>query len=136
MPTKAIPKSSRNADYALLHAKKNGKNRVVVFSAKHAKDAAQRYEIEQALRVADFDQEIELLFQPQYDLSQNEIVRAEALARWNSPVIGQIAPDQFIKIAEERRSDSEYHAVGAGENAGRIRRLGETCAPVDQPFRS
>lgn len=91
----------RNADYALLHAKKHGKNRVIVFKEEHAKDAAERYKIEQALRVADFDSEIELLFQPQFDLGEDKIVRAEALARWNSPVIGQIGPDLFIKIAEE-----------------------------------
>ncbi len=91
----------RHADYALLHAKKHGKNRVVVFKEEHAKDAAERYKIEQALRVADFDSEIELLFQPQFDLGKDKIVGAEALARWNSPIVGQIGPDLFIKIAEE-----------------------------------
>jgi diguanylate cyclase (GGDEF)-like protein len=91
----------RDADYALLHAKKNGKNRVIVFREEHAKDAAERFRIEQALRVADFDSEIELLFQPQIDLGQNRIIRAEALARWNSPIIGNIMPGRFIEIAEE-----------------------------------
>ena len=98
---KSVTQTIRNADFALLHAKKHGKNRVIVFRAEHAKEAAERYKIEQALRVADFDQEIELLFQPQFDLSKNQIVRAEALARWNSPVLGQIDPSRFIKIAEE-----------------------------------
>ena len=91
----------RDADYALLHAKKHGKNRVVVFREEHAKVAAERFKIEQALRAADFDSEIELLFQPQYDLRANKIVRAEALARWNSPVIGVIMPGRFIEVAEE-----------------------------------
>lgn len=93
--------SIRNADYALLHAKRNGKNRVVVFSDEHAKDATENFKIEKALRVADFASEIELLFQPQFDLGQNKIVRVEALARWNSPIIGEIGPDRFIKVAEE-----------------------------------
>lgn len=91
----------RDADYALLHAKKHGKNRVVVFRDEHARVAAERFKIEQALRVADFDTEIELLFQPQFDLGQNRIVRAEALARWNSPIIGDIMPARFIEVAEE-----------------------------------
>ncbi|MEP3226795.1 MAG: EAL domain-containing protein [Parasphingorhabdus sp.] len=91
----------RNADYALMHAKRNGKNRVVVFSEEHAQDAVESYKIEKALRVADFNSEMELLFQPQFNLSENKIVRAEALARWNSPILGEIGPDRFIKIAEE-----------------------------------
>lgn len=91
----------RDADYALLHAKRTGKNRVVVFSDEHAKNAAESYRIEQALRVAHFDSEIELVFQPQFDLRKNKVVRAEVLARWDSPVLGEIGPDRFIKVAEE-----------------------------------
>ncbi|MEH6701818.1 putative bifunctional diguanylate cyclase/phosphodiesterase [Parasphingorhabdus sp.] len=91
----------RNADYALLHAKRTGKNRVVVFCDEHAKNAAESRRIEQALRVADFDSEIELVFQPQFDLGQNKVVRAEVLARWDSPTLGPIGPDRFIKVAEE-----------------------------------
>lgn len=89
------------ADYALLHAKRNGKNRFVLFRAEHAEHAADRFRIEQALRVADFDAEIELLFQPQVDLESQQVLCAEALARWNSPVIGQVEPGRFIEIAEE-----------------------------------
>ncbi|MEP2380882.1 EAL domain-containing protein, partial [Parasphingorhabdus sp.] len=96
----AVSELVRNADYALLHAKNNGKNRVTVFREEHARDAAERFRIEQALRIANFDAEIKLLFQPQYDLKQEKIIRAEALARWDSPSIGKIEPDIFIKIAE------------------------------------
>ncbi len=91
----------RNGDYALLHAKKHGKNRVTVFTDEHAKAAMQRFEIEDALRSADFASEIEILFQPQFDLGQNQVLRAEALARWDSPDLGRVEPDRFIKIAEE-----------------------------------
>jgi diguanylate cyclase (GGDEF)-like protein len=91
----------RNADYALLHAKKHGKNRVVVFNDQHAKDAMRRFEVEDALRSADFPAEIEIVFQPQFDLGQSKVVSAEALARWNSPTLGTVQPDRFIKIAEE-----------------------------------
>ncbi|WP_162789547.1 EAL domain-containing protein [Altererythrobacter sp. ZODW24] len=91
----------QKADFALLHAKKSGKNRVVLFEDEHAEKAAERFRIEQALRVADFEAEIELVFQPQFDLRLEQFVSAEALARWNSPIIGEIGPDHFIKIAEE-----------------------------------
>lgn len=91
----------RNADYALLHAKKHGKNRVIVFNDGHAKEAMQRFEVEDALRSADFLSEIEILFQPQFDLTKSKVVSAEALARWNSPKLGVLQPDRFIKVAEE-----------------------------------
>lgn len=91
----------RNGDYALLHAKKHGKNRVIIFTDAHAQDAMQRFEVEDALRSADFANEIEILFQPQFDLGKSKVVRAEALARWMSPDLGTVQPDRFIKIAEE-----------------------------------
>ncbi|MEP2736910.1 MAG: EAL domain-containing protein [Erythrobacter sp.] len=91
----------RNADYALLHAKKHGKNRTIVFTLEHEKNAKERFEIEDALRLAEFSSEIQVLFQPQVDLDQNQVVRAEALARWDCPELGRIEPDRFISIAEE-----------------------------------
>ncbi len=98
-------KSSRaqisQADYALMVAKKQGKNRVVIFNDDHALQAEARHEVERALRKADLAAEIALVFQPQFDLSSEQIVRAEALARWDSPIIGKIEPQRFIRIAEE-----------------------------------
>lgn len=91
----------QRADFALLDAKKSGKNRVVVFDCHHAEKAAEHVMIERALRDADFDAEIEVLFQPQFDLEQQKFVCAEALARWNSPSIGHVGPARFIRIAEE-----------------------------------
>ncbi len=89
------------ADFALMTAKNRGKNRAVMFGDDHAKQAAERYEIEQALRLADLDTELELLFQPQVDLESNTIVRVEALVRWTSTTVGMIEPSKFIRIAEE-----------------------------------
>jgi len=89
------------ADYALIVAKKQGKNRLVIFNDEHALQAKARHDIERALRKADLASEITLVFQPQYDVHRDAIVRAEALARWDSPITGKIEPRQFIRIAEE-----------------------------------
>ncbi len=88
-------------DYALLEAKRSGKNRVVLFDETHARQSNEMFRIEQALRIADFSSEIQLVFQPQYDLGRQKLSSAEALARWHSPSIGSIEPDRFIKIAED-----------------------------------
>jgi predicted signal transduction protein with EAL and GGDEF domain len=89
------------ADYALLHAKRSGRNRLTVFREEHASDATERFRIEQALRSADLSRELELLYQPQWDVRLQRIVAAEALARWNSPVLGPVSPSRFIMVAEE-----------------------------------
>ncbi|XUU61120.1 putative bifunctional diguanylate cyclase/phosphodiesterase [Erythrobacter sp. HA6-11] len=89
------------ADYALMVAKKQGKNRVVIFNDDHALQAEAQHEVERALRNANLADEITLVFQPQFDLAKNQIVRAEALARWESPSIGNVEPRRFIRIAEE-----------------------------------
>jgi diguanylate cyclase (GGDEF)-like protein len=89
------------ADYALLHAKRTGRNRAVAFRDEHAQEAIERFHIEQAMRVADLDRELDLVFQPQYDLQRERIVGAEALVRWNSPTLGLVSPARFIVIAEE-----------------------------------
>lgn len=44
--------------------------------------------------------EIEILFQPQYDLATDVLVGAEALARWNHPRLGQIGAGALFAIAE------------------------------------
>ncbi len=45
--------------------------------------------------------EIVAYYQPQFDIITNEIVAAEALARWVHPELGLIGPVDFIPLAEE-----------------------------------
>ncbi|WP_417434222.1 putative bifunctional diguanylate cyclase/phosphodiesterase [Hoeflea sp.] len=52
------------------------------------------------LMAALWNEEFELVYQPQVDLSQNTI-GAEALLRWNSPKRGPVSPLEFIPQAEE-----------------------------------
>lgn len=89
------------ADYALLHAKRSGRNRATIFRDEHARDATARFRIEQALRIADLERELCLVFQPQFDLRSRRITAAEALVRWNSPTLGPVNPGEFVLIAEE-----------------------------------
>jgi EAL domain-containing protein (putative c-di-GMP-specific phosphodiesterase class I)/AmiR/NasT family two-component response regulator len=47
------------------------------------------------------DGEIHTEYQPKTDLITGEIVGVEALARWRSPILGLIPPDQFVPVAEQ-----------------------------------
>ena len=44
--------------------------------------------------------EFHMVYQPQINLATGECCGLEALARWESPVLGTISPDVFISIAE------------------------------------
>ncbi|QYJ05877.1 GGDEF domain-containing phosphodiesterase [Qipengyuania flava] len=51
--------------------------------------------------------EIQILFQPQYALSDDRLIGAEALARWDHPVIGRVGAGTLFQIAE--RADHVAH---------------------------
>jgi len=55
------------------------------------------------LRNADLQSEMSLYFQPIVNVERGKIVAFEALARWDSPILGRVPPDEFIRVAE--RSD-------------------------------
>lgn len=89
------------ADFALYHAKRNNPGTPVLFAARHETLIRQEAMTEQALRQADFSAEMTLHFQPIVDLENGAACSAEALARWHSPSLGQVAPDEFFPLAEK-----------------------------------
>ncbi|MBR1218852.1 EAL domain-containing protein [Bradyrhizobium sp. U87765 SZCCT0131] len=88
------------ADYALYRAKQNGRGRVELFSSEHEHLVRQTSRLEQALRRANLDREIVVMYQPMVDARSGRVISFEALARWNSPDLGAVQPDAFIPIAE------------------------------------
>ena len=57
--------------------------------------------METALRQALKDDQFHLVFQPQVDLANDQIVGFETLIRWQHPSLGLIPPDSFIPLAEK-----------------------------------
>ncbi|MDF9392192.1 MULTISPECIES: sensor domain-containing protein [Methylococcus] len=91
----------RYADAAMYHAKRQGRNNFQFYSADLTARAAERMRIESALRHALGRNELELHFQPQFDMVSKTIVGAEALLRWNRQDHGIALPCKFMPIAEE-----------------------------------
>ncbi len=91
----------RDADTAMYRAKSNGKARYEVFDSGMHMHAFEFLTIENELRKALEHGEIVPHFQPIISLSSRKIIGFEALARWNHPKRGMIAPAEFIPIAEE-----------------------------------
>ena len=88
------------ADYALYHGKSARRGSAVLFSAEHEARINRDFRIEQALKRADFEEELSVAFQPIVDIRTQTTLGFEALARWASPTLGQVSPGQFIPVAE------------------------------------
>ncbi|MBP0599814.1 EAL domain-containing protein [Herbaspirillum sp. LeCh32-8] len=89
-----------HADYALYHGKRERRGTVTLFSEQDKAQIQRNANIEQALRQANFGHELSVYFQPIVDLRDRRTIAFEALARWNSPLVGQVSPMEFIPAAE------------------------------------
>lgn len=88
------------ADHALYFAKRALQGKAVLFNAALEHEMTASSQIDKALRRCDYESEFTVKFQPQYDLVKSKIIGFEALARWDSPELGTVAPDVFIAAAE------------------------------------
>jgi len=93
----------RNADAAMYHAKRQGRNCHVFYVPEMNAAAVERLLLKSKLRRALERDEFVLRYQPKVDLASGEVVGSEALLRWRLPGHGEIAPSQFIPLAEESR---------------------------------
>ncbi len=90
----------KEADIALYEVKANGRDGVFLFNETMSARVEKHLEIERLLHVALKNNEISLLFQPQYGASQS-LIGAETLVRWHNQQLGDVPPDEFIPIAEQ-----------------------------------
>jgi diguanylate cyclase (GGDEF)-like protein len=91
----------RQADVALCVAKREGRNRFRVHDEEIARTSSKRLAIEGGLERGLRAGEFEMVYQPIVDAHSVAILGFEALVRWNSAEFGQVAPDDFIPVAEE-----------------------------------
>jgi diguanylate cyclase (GGDEF)-like protein/PAS domain S-box-containing protein len=90
----------RYADTAMYAAKASGRGRVRLFDAAMSEQAEERYVLGAELLSAIANDELDMAYQPVVDIDTGEVAGVEALARWNHPVRGTIAPTRFVALAE------------------------------------
>jgi diguanylate cyclase (GGDEF)-like protein/PAS domain S-box-containing protein len=91
----------RNADLAMYLAKGKGKDRYEEFQDQMHVAVVERLELEADLRRAVLEDEMQLHYQPIFDLQSGAIVGFEALVRWLHPTQGLLPPIAFVPFAEE-----------------------------------
>jgi PAS domain S-box-containing protein/diguanylate cyclase (GGDEF)-like protein len=92
---------------AMLEARSRGGDAIFVADPALQQRAVQRHQIESALLQGLRQNEFRVVFQPQFEIATGNLVRFEALCRWNSAELGTVPPDRFIPIAEQTGLISE-----------------------------
>ncbi|WP_223788666.1 EAL domain-containing protein [Marinicella meishanensis] len=91
----------QRADTAMFEAKIKGRNRIQVFEEGIESRVKKNHQLENDLRLALKNNEINVLYQPVVDAETETIVGSEVLLRWQHPTEGEIMPTEFIPIAEQ-----------------------------------
>lgn len=90
-----------DADVAMYAVKAGGRDAVELFRHNMHQQARERYRLQADLHRALDDDELWLLYQPEFTVAGGQLSGFEALVRWNHPTHGLMGSDQFIPIAEE-----------------------------------
>ncbi|GAB1255904.1 hypothetical protein NBRC116494_04060 [Aurantivibrio plasticivorans] len=90
-----------NAELAMFAAKEQGGNSFAFYQNYLAKISETKFRLENDLRHAIANEELQLYYQPQYGLRDLSLTGVEVLIRWEHPTQGFIPPSQFIPLAEE-----------------------------------
>jgi diguanylate cyclase (GGDEF)-like protein/PAS domain S-box-containing protein len=91
----------RNAEVAMVYAKRQGGDRTEVFRPTMRGQRSDRLTLESDLRRALERNELKVYFQPIVRLEDRTVAGFEALVRWDHPRHGRLKPQDFIAIAEE-----------------------------------
>jgi EAL domain-containing protein (putative c-di-GMP-specific phosphodiesterase class I) len=90
----------RNADTAMYAAKAQGRACYRFYNEKMNAQAVEHLKLEEELRDAIQNNDLQLYYQPQVDTESGQIRSMEALIRWPHKVRGMVMPGEFIPVAE------------------------------------
>jgi diguanylate cyclase (GGDEF)-like protein len=76
-------------------------NQYQFFNLSMQSQLSTRLQIESQLSNALKNKELTLHYQPFICTQSGKVIGAEALLRWNNPILGNVAPDSFIPVAEQ-----------------------------------
>ncbi|TXR57574.1 putative bifunctional diguanylate cyclase/phosphodiesterase [Quadrisphaera setariae] len=89
----------READVAMYTAKRSGSGTALYEAATDSYTACHLATLTDFRRALDADDQIVVHLQPKVAITNGQLLGVEALARWNHPVRGLLAPSEFIAMA-------------------------------------
>ena len=89
------------ADAAMYQAKENGRRTYSFYTPAVQRKSDMRMRLEQRLRKTVEARDFKLFYQPMVSMFNGKPIGAECLIRWTDPELGEVRPDEFVKVAEE-----------------------------------
>ena len=118
------------ADMALHEAKREGGRSVKAFRPRFEARRGQARAIQRELGRAVSGGELRLVYQPRQDLQLDVPGFAEALLRWEHPVLGAVSPADFIPIAEDSGQIVEIGSWVLDEACRQLREWQDREVPI------
>ncbi len=109
----------RHAEVA-MHQARHDHNGLRIFREKEAPQDRVRAGLESGLHHALEREELYLVYQPQLDVSAGSFTGAEALLRWQHPLLGDVSPTVFIPVLEDTGLISEFGEWALRRAAGQF----------------
>jgi diguanylate cyclase (GGDEF)-like protein len=111
----------KNADTAVNYTKKSGRNTYRYYTDSMNSQSLALLQLESQLGSAIDDGQMELFYQPKYDLLTRRLHGVEALIRWHHPQRGLLLPGEFIPLAEENGLIVKLGEWGLSESCAQAR---------------
>jgi EAL domain-containing protein (putative c-di-GMP-specific phosphodiesterase class I)/GGDEF domain-containing protein len=125
-PSSTTPQDVLRALYSAAQDARSAPDLVSAYSSAADEAYQRRYQLLQdfgpALRC---DNQLRLVFQPRIDLCTGGCAGAEALLRWNHPVLGAVSPGEFVPIIEHSPHAQAMTAFVLDRALAQARRWGE-----------
>ncbi|WP_051294733.1 EAL domain-containing protein [Maridesulfovibrio bastinii] len=121
----------KNADLAMYRSKESGRNKYSLYTKELDIITRQKVKIEQELRAAISNQDIDVYYQPIIDMSTGKITKLEALARWRDSSGKMRSPNDFIPVAEESNLIIQLDRIVAVKSCLAVKQLN---TEIDEPI--
>jgi len=120
----------------MYRAKDSGRNAFRFFDASMNDSVVEHLHMASGLRTALAQGELQVHYQPQFELGSGRVIGAEALLRWKHPELGFIPPNKFIPVAESTGLINEVgswvlHRACLEAQSWRAQGLGELAVAVN-----